>query len=243
LLAHELTHTIQQKGTIRRTMNEGFGAMNKYLSGLSNSFNQEDFFGNKDTSVDKYIKYGSRGMQVKMLQETLMYLGYDLPQYGADGIFGNETRNAVVNFQRDNFISPDGIVGPITMETINKVVAEILQDTGLTNDCKGQLDDAESLASSASRHYMKTEFGKTPKIHDITVTSRNAGEATVTFETGETVRVCCWGFAPNPYDPIASSHDAQVFVQILPPQTGRNCRYFMDCDNTGGITYTKDNCT
>lgn len=39
------------------------------------------------------------GLDVKALQQALMAAGFDLPKYGADGDFGNETRAAVRAFQ------------------------------------------------------------------------------------------------------------------------------------------------
>lgn len=49
------------------------------------------------------IRYGARGNITKLIQERL--------SINNDGIFGNETRNSVVDFQRENGIKIDGIVG------------------------------------------------------------------------------------------------------------------------------------
>ena len=51
---------------------------------------------------------GSRGAGVSLLQTQLMRLGYPLPRYGADGIFGRETAQAVVAFQRVAGLDPGG---------------------------------------------------------------------------------------------------------------------------------------
>ncbi|BDR84452.1 peptidoglycan recognition protein family protein [Clostridium tetani] len=48
---------------------------------------------------------------VRIIQEKLMEKGYSIGSYGADGYFGDATLNAIKNFQRDNGISVDGIVG------------------------------------------------------------------------------------------------------------------------------------
>jgi N-acetylmuramoyl-L-alanine amidase len=45
-----------------------------------------------------------------LLQKRLLSLGYELPKWGADGEFGDETVEAVKSFQADNGLSPDGIV-------------------------------------------------------------------------------------------------------------------------------------
>ena len=48
------------------------------------------------------------------MQELLIKAGYDLPKYGADGQFGNETLEALKAFQADNGLGVDGICGTKT---------------------------------------------------------------------------------------------------------------------------------
>lgn len=43
---------------------------------------------------------GSKGADVKALQEFLLQPGHSLPRYGADGEFGTEALNAVIAFQK-----------------------------------------------------------------------------------------------------------------------------------------------
>jgi uncharacterized YkwD family protein len=63
------------------------------------------------------ISYGSRGEQVRQIQQCLN----NIPVTGrlaVDGVFGNGTRNAVMAFQRQFGLSPDGLVGPVTWNAI-----------------------------------------------------------------------------------------------------------------------------
>ena len=57
------------------------------------------------------LRIGSRGEDVKILQNLLQNHGYSL---FIDGIFGNRTENIVLNFQQKNNLDIDGIVGNIT---------------------------------------------------------------------------------------------------------------------------------
>jgi len=57
------------------------------------------------------LKLGSKGNEVKQLQQQLNALGYDLAE---DGIYGSKTQTAVRQFQRDNALDADGIVGQKT---------------------------------------------------------------------------------------------------------------------------------
>jgi hypothetical protein len=59
------------------------------------------------------LKPGDSGSQVKVLQRELVALGFAV---GAiDGLYGQATTKAVANFQRAHHLTPDGIVGPLTL--------------------------------------------------------------------------------------------------------------------------------
>jgi peptidoglycan hydrolase-like protein with peptidoglycan-binding domain len=56
--------------------------------------------------LSAYLKQGSRGANVKFLQSRL--------KITADGIFGANTKAAVVKFQKEKRLAVDGVVGPTT---------------------------------------------------------------------------------------------------------------------------------
>ena len=60
------------------------------------------------------LSMGSKGEEVRNLQEKLIARGYSVGSYGADGDFGEGTYNAVVKFQKANGLEADGIVGQAT---------------------------------------------------------------------------------------------------------------------------------
>lgn len=60
------------------------------------------------------LRKGNKGSYVTLLQTLLLNKGYKLPKYGADGSFGNETLEAVKQFQRDVGLTVDGVVGKMT---------------------------------------------------------------------------------------------------------------------------------
>lgn len=62
------------------------------------------------------LRQGSRGTDVRDLQLSLLRLGYNPGP--ADGIFGFKTKQAVIMFQRDNGLTADGIVGPLTWHVL-----------------------------------------------------------------------------------------------------------------------------
>ena len=62
---------------------------------------------------------GSKGDDVKYLQTKLALFGYHVG--GADGIFGVNTCNAVIDFQSDHGLVADGIVGSNTWAKIESI--------------------------------------------------------------------------------------------------------------------------
>lgn len=64
---------------------------------------------------------GATGVEVSKLQSSLIILGYN-PE-AIDGIFGAKTASAVVQFQKDNGLFPDEIVGPITWGSLQRLLA------------------------------------------------------------------------------------------------------------------------
>ena len=114
LMAHELSHVLQQennisKKSIQRKIGDGHDLINPRFAGdlvLEGCYDNE-----------RILTVGSRGEAVKKIQQALIDAGFPLTKYGVDGIFGDETKTAVRNFQQAQVpaILVDGIVGPQTM--------------------------------------------------------------------------------------------------------------------------------
>lgn len=64
------------------------------------------------------------GSDVAAVQQRLQVLGFY--KGDIDGIYGNQTRDAVVAFQTARKLTPDGIVGPATYEEIEKMYDTVL---------------------------------------------------------------------------------------------------------------------
>ncbi len=66
-----------------------------------------------DTGAFALSKYGSSGTEVTQIQQKLSSLGY---YNGAiDGVYGTQTKNAVIRFQKDCGLTADGIAGSKTL--------------------------------------------------------------------------------------------------------------------------------
>jgi peptidoglycan hydrolase-like protein with peptidoglycan-binding domain len=113
LLAHEVTHTIQQKGhgpSVQRTLGDGHDLTSPRFAGdlvLEACFDNE-----------RVLQFGDTGPAVATIQHALVEFGFALPDFGVDGIFAAETRQAVRDFQTFHGLTGaavDGRIGRTTM--------------------------------------------------------------------------------------------------------------------------------
>lgn len=65
------------------------------------------------------LRQGSRGVYVRYLQQKLLSKLY--PVGTVDGVFGANTTAAVKEFQKDNGLTPDGIVGALTWAKLTPI--------------------------------------------------------------------------------------------------------------------------
>lgn len=66
------------------------------------------------------LRIGSRGPNVKLIQSLLSKIGYN-PGI-VDGVFGVQTQQAAAQFQRDNGLFPDGVIGPATWNAFDRIL-------------------------------------------------------------------------------------------------------------------------
>lgn len=99
--------------TIQRTIGDGHDLSSPRFSRL---VDLEEAYDNE--TIIRIGSSASRGVQA--IQQALYDLGYRLPNFGADGKFGRETKAAVKAFQRDHPpLADDGEVGPLTMAALD----------------------------------------------------------------------------------------------------------------------------
>ena len=66
------------------------------------------------------LQKGSTGTAVVKVQQALLDLGFQMPRFGADGSYGDETVAAVKSFQSSKGLRPiDGIIGADTMRALD----------------------------------------------------------------------------------------------------------------------------
>lgn len=106
-----------------------------------------DLVQNATTSTNpNTIKYGDSGYRVTELQTMLTKLGYSVG--GIDGRFGNGTLKALVQFQKDNGLTPDGLCGSRTLSLIRQKM-EVLGSSGSSAE-NGSSNGGSSSDGNAS---------------------------------------------------------------------------------------------
>lgn len=98
--------------------------------------NNEDNFGSNDSccsyannnkNYPNIIKFGDKGDEVKQLQEKLNKLGYNCGD--ADGEYGNNTKKAIIGFQMQKGLEPDGEFGPLSFAKLDECLNAVLGES------------------------------------------------------------------------------------------------------------------
>lgn len=126
------------------------------------------------------IKVGSTGLDVQVAQAQLN-LGYlNQKALVLDGLFGPNTRERTVQFQRDRGLSVDAIIGPITWAALG----QIKYDVRLTDD-EGGCGNADS--SNATRGQELALAFRSGALHG--ATEPTAGHAFAAATTASSISV------------------------------------------------------
>lgn len=104
------------------------------------------------------IQRPNKGETVKLLQHLL--------HLQEDGIFGALTKEAVLEFQRENGLKPDGIVGPKTWEMLEQV-HRVEQTDDFSKLYKGQLTASRRVINEIVVHCTATPEGRDYTVADI----------------------------------------------------------------------------
>ena len=83
------------------------------------------------------LRRGDRGDDVRAVQQQLADQGY-LTAKGVDGIFGGGMERAVMQFQKDQKLNPDGVVWPQTIKRLNHEFGPWTTDRPLTRSANGK---------------------------------------------------------------------------------------------------------
>lgn len=99
------------------------------IKGLSELYSEGISYTEAQRRFPQVLRRGDRGNYIRILQYYLNFLGFfnpKLPQIGVDGVFGQETYDAVLTFQNLYGLPVDGIVGRNTWNMIQNAYNGVL---------------------------------------------------------------------------------------------------------------------
>ena len=154
------------------------------------------------------LKQGSEGHDVFVLQQNLKKLGYPVE---TDGVFGMTTYNAVVAFQRNEDLSPTGIVDRATWHALQARAAQgpeadaaESEQPSSTQDTTADMDTTNITHETASIQNTDTdaaELEQPPAVQNTTANTNaaeNLNEATPAYNPSEQDEKSVLGANPRP---------------------------------------------
>ena len=108
------------------------------------------------------LSQGSRGNDVLTLQYILNVISEfypNIPRVSQDGIFGAATRDAVITFQRNMQLNPDGVVGAATWQALYNVLYGIQENVPSANPDSGYIE--YTVRSGDSLWLIAQKYGTT----------------------------------------------------------------------------------
>ena len=99
------------------------------IKGLSELYSEGITISDIERKYERLLKLGTRGPSVRIVQYYLQFLSFfnlKLPYVAMDGIFGQETYDAVLTFQSLYGLDVDGIVGRNTWDMIQDAYVGVL---------------------------------------------------------------------------------------------------------------------
>lgn len=169
---------------------KGVSAAKDFIAGLDNDVEKKsddeptkaDFVGDNVEDLFKILEgidtpitqqtYGSmtRQQAVEAVQIGLQLLGYSLPKFGTDGLFGSETAAAVNKFKLDNNIKEEIQEAFVTIGDTSYSHVKVDRDSGGDQVNQALLDDLQAageaagvvitITTASSGHNKKTITGK-----------------------------------------------------------------------------------
>jgi hypothetical protein len=125
------------------------------------------------------LKKGSKGEFVLLMQEMLQKLGY---QIGTDGAFGPGTEKIVFEFQRQNNLKVDGIVGAKTWILMQDLSSKVKKTATATATAIGQFLSEQDFVDFAKVYNLEVPAIKA--VHEVESNGRGFlnGKVKILFE-------------------------------------------------------------
>jgi len=230
----------QTNQAIANALKTGNNGVPNYIMHKSNA----NSTASSTVSIGITLQSGNKGNEVKKLQQNLITMGYECGRCGADGDFGQDTYNAVKQFQSDYGLSQDGIAGPQT----NQAIANALKtgSNGVPNYIMHKSNAASVIAIQES--YKANKANNDTLFNNITKLSLLAKDYTDNkLESNQLVmmfiRQSNKSYTSSTWDMVAGKIDSE-FIEYVNQKSPSITDYFsgnlniMDVNSGQGIELT-----
>lgn len=107
----------------------------------------------------EFLTLGSNASQVRTVQQALSSLGFDVG--GVDGLYGEATQRAVAQYQKDNNLDIDGVVGVETYASLIRAAGPLTYDNRI--DRASQLEILDAIGNILRAH---KKYGEAIEYYD-----------------------------------------------------------------------------
>lgn len=162
----ELDDLIEEFGSLEKAVKKGAissDILKKALEklGLSTDGSKKKVAGfvNGLKEIERTLRRGNVGKDVKKLQTALKELGYDLGKPGIDGIIGPITEKAIKKFQKEHNLVVDGIAGPKTLAALKEAGTSIEKIADNASDAGQSYNDLiDNITKKGGRELFLESF-------------------------------------------------------------------------------------
>ena len=161
---NKLDSLVEKYGSIQKAAEEGAissDVLKKALDGIGMTDADGKIAGFVEglKEINRELRRGNYGEDVKKLQTALDELGYDLGDSGIDGIIGPITEKAIKAFQEANGLVVDGVAGPDTLAALEKAGGKYDKINNNIEDIRENCDSlADVITKTSGRELLLTSL-------------------------------------------------------------------------------------
>lgn len=112
-------YVTEEEINVKAKGKDGHNLVAYWMRYVGDEESKEQEYEDKEINLKvRQLHKGMSGGDVKSLQRLLFADGYSVGMSGDDGDFGNDTEKAVIKYQKDHELDPDGIAGEKTLTAL-----------------------------------------------------------------------------------------------------------------------------
>lgn len=141
---YNVEYLVEKYGSLEKAFKEGHISSDLLLESIKTIGTTAS--GIDLSGIGRTLVKGMRGDDIKLMQEALEYLDFDVGKFGIDGSFGPDTERALKAFQEANGIEPTGILSEETLALLESQMTTTSEAAeGLAESCTDLIKNIDDL--------------------------------------------------------------------------------------------------